>query len=69
MMGISISRHSPPAEIASPATCAVYPISVCRNSGIITRLLNSMMPSMNIIRLELAKLKFLNRRTSMMGAF
>ena len=69
MMGISNSKTRPPAESASPASSEVYPNSVWRNCGIRTRLLNNRIPSVNIIRLELAKLKLLNMRTSMIGAF
>ena len=46
----------------------MYPISVCRNCGIITRLVNSSTPRLNIIRFDMAKLKFLNMLTSMIGA-
>jgi hypothetical protein len=69
MMGISNSKTSPPAESASPASSEVYPTSVCRNCGISTRLLNNRIPKVNIIKLALAKLKLLNIRTSIIGAF
>src|SRR5580693_2381280 len=66
-MGISASTTAPPPDRTSPAFSAVYPKTVWRNCGIVTRAPNSRTPKINIMRLAVAKLKFLNRCTSMMG--
>ncbi len=43
-------------------------IRLCRNCGIKTVVENDAAPTMNIMRLEVAKFRFLNRRTSTIGS-
>lgn len=57
-----------PTESTSPASSAVYPMSVCSSCGMSTVELNRTAPSIRNITLLVAKLEFLNSRTSTIGS-
>ena len=56
-------------ETITPASSAVYPMNIWRNSGMRIIEENITTPARNIIRHEPEKLKILNNFTSTMGCF